>query len=91
MLKYNGKPVADFIYLPERAFDTEKFLNDVKEKFEEQNQVYIVVSEGLRTEDGNFYLKLTVYHQDTFGHAQLGGVCEYLRSLIIKCWNYKKS
>lgn len=81
--KINGKQVADFIYLPERAFDSEKFLKDVKKKFEEQNQVYIVASEGLRTQDGKFLTELDCVSQDTFGHVQLGGVSQYLRSLIL--------
>src|SRR5471030_1049441 len=52
--KLNNKPVADFIYLPEVEFDKEKFLKDVKQKFEKQNKVYIIVSEGIRDKDGNF-------------------------------------
>ncbi|MGG7078052.1 6-phosphofructokinase [Clostridium sardiniense] len=81
--KINGRQVADFIYLPERAFDKEKFLMDVRKKFKEQNQVYIVASEGLRTEDGKFLTEFDCASQDTFGHAQLGGVSECLRKLIL--------
>lgn len=81
--KINGRQVADFIYLPERAFDKEKFLMDVRKKFKEQNQVYIVASEGLRTEDGKFLTEFDCISQDTFGHAQLGGVSEFLRKLIL--------
>ena len=55
LAKLNGKQVADFIYLPETAFDIDKFLVDVKNKFEEQNQVYIVASEGIRNAE--------IYHQ----------------------------
>ncbi|GAA0068810.1 6-phosphofructokinase [Clostridium sardiniense] len=81
--KINATQVADFIYLPERAFDKEKFLMDVRKKFKEQNQVYIVASEGLRTEDGKFLTEFDCVSQDTFGHAQLGGVSECLRKLIL--------
>ena len=80
----NGKQVADFIYLPEVAFDVDKFLNDVKRKFEEQNQVYIVVSEGIRTADGTFVAESSSHAHDKFGHAQLGGVGMYLKNLIIE-------
>lgn len=83
LAKLNGKQVADFIYLPETAFDVDKFLYDVKTKFEEQNQVYIVVSEGIRTAEGKFVAEANAQAHDKFGHAQLGGVGAYLKNLII--------
>lgn len=83
LAKLNGKQVADFIYLPESAFDVDKFLNDVKNKFEEQNQVYIVVSEGIRNSEGKFVAEAHAQAHDKFGHAQLGGVGSYLKNLII--------
>lgn len=82
--KVNGKPVADFIYLPETAFDKEKFISDVRKRFEENNKVYIVASEGLRDENGKFLSELEASSQDNFGHAQLGGVSDYLKMLIIE-------
>ncbi|MDD6795099.1 MAG: 6-phosphofructokinase [Clostridiaceae bacterium] len=84
MAKYNGKPVADFIYLPEAAFDINTFLKDVEKKFKEQNQVYIVVSEGIRTKDGKFLSEMEASSHDNFGHSQLGGVGNYLKQLIIE-------
>ncbi|EHJ01870.1 Diphosphate--fructose-6-phosphate 1-phosphotransferase [Clostridium sp. DL-VIII] len=81
--KVDGKPVADFIYLPEAAFDKIKFISDVKKRFDEQNKVYIIVSEGIRDESGKFVSEFECVSQDNFGHAQLGGVSEYLRKLIL--------
>ena len=83
LAKLNGKQVADFIYLPEASFDIDKFLIDVKNKFEEQNQVYIVVSEGIRTSEGKFISEAHLKTHDKFGHAQLGGVGNFLKNLII--------
>ena len=83
LAKLDGKQVADFIYLPESAFDIDKFLIDVRNKFEEQNQVYIVVSEGIRTAEGKFVSEVESQAHDKFGHAQLGGVGTYLKNLII--------
>ena len=83
LAKLDGKQVADFIYLPESAFNIDKFLLDVKNKFEEQNQVYIVVSEGIRTAEGKFISEVESQVHDKFGHAQLGGVGAYLKNLII--------
>ncbi|WP_195429316.1 6-phosphofructokinase [Clostridium sp. D46t1_190503_E9] len=81
--RINGEPVADFIYLPEVAFDIEKFLLDVRKRFEEKNKVFIVVSEGIRNAEGKFITEVEKQAHDKFGHAQLGGVGSYLKNLII--------
>lgn len=81
--KYLGDPVADFIYLPEHPFDTDKFIKDVRAKFEEKNHVYIVVSEGVRNKDEKFINEIETTAHDKFGHTQLGGVGEALKKLIL--------
>lgn len=84
LAKINGRPVADFIYVPEVIFSVEKFLKDIKKKFTEQNQVFIVASEGIKDKYGNFLGKMSLSgSHDKFGHTQLGGVCNYLKQLII--------
>lgn len=83
MARINNKPVADFIYLPEVAFDVENFLIDVREKFQEQNKVFIVVSEGIKNKEGKFLTEVEKFGDDKFGHAQLGGVGNYLKNLIV--------
>lgn len=81
----DGKPVVDFIYLPEVKFSKEKFLEEVNKRFQEQNQVYIVASEGIRDNNGNFIATLnTGSAHDKFGHTQLGGVCNTLKDFIIE-------
>ena len=42
----------DLIYLPERPFDEEKFLDDVKKLLEKKSGIVVVASEGLRDKDG---------------------------------------
>jgi 6-phosphofructokinase 1 len=79
----NGIPAADFIYLPEVAFDTDKFLADVSKKLTEKNHVFVVVSEGIRTKEGKFLGETMVTVNDKFGHAQLGGVCGYLKDSLL--------
>ncbi|MBE6052611.1 MAG: 6-phosphofructokinase [Clostridium sartagoforme] len=83
MARINGESIADFIYLPEVAFNIEDFLIDVKKRFEEKNKVFIVVSEGLRNSEGQFITEVKSQAHDKFGHAQLGGVGNYLKNLII--------
>lgn len=82
--RINGEPVADFIYLPEVAFEIEKFLLDVRKRFQEKNKVFIVVSEGIRNSEGKFITEVEKQSHDKFGHAQLGGVGSYLKNLIIQ-------
>ena len=71
------------IYLPERPFILEKFLNEVKEVHDRFGRVVICVCEGLRDESGAF-LKASTEGIDTdkFGHVQLGGVGDYLVNVI---------
>jgi len=80
----NGKPAADFIYLPEVVFDIDKFLKDVSKKLTEKNHIFVVVSEGVKTKDGKFLGETCATSFDKFGHAQLGGICAYLKNLILE-------
>jgi 6-phosphofructokinase len=71
------------IYLPERPFISEKFLQDVKSVYDRLGRVVICVCEGLRDEKGEF-VKASTKQLDTdkFGHAQLGGVADHLANLV---------
>ena len=69
------------IYLPEVAFDTNKFLDDVAEVLKREKYCLIVVGEGLVDAEGN-YLATASGAQDSFGHAQLGGAGDFLKGLI---------
>jgi len=71
------------IYLPERPFIEDKFLNDVKEVYDRLGRVVLSVCEGLKDESGRFVKASTKgVDTDKFGHAQLGGVGDYLVNLI---------
>ena len=69
------------IYLPERPFDEEAFLRDVKALHERQGGVVVVVSEGLKNRDGQpivpplFQTGRAVYY---------GDVSAYLAELVIR-------
>jgi len=71
------------IYLPERPFIAESFLEDVRNVYDRLGRAVICVCEGLKNEKGEF-LRASSKELDTdkFGHAQLGGVGEYLTNLI---------
>lgn len=70
----------DLIYVPEIPFDVDVFLNDVKEIFEKNKRCLVAVSEGIKDKNGNFITTMTKL--DAFNHAQLGGVCQTLASLV---------
>lgn len=71
------------IYLPERPFIQDSFLKDVKEVYDRLGRVVLSVCEGLKNEKGEFVKASTKgIDTDKFGHAQLGGVGDYLVNLI---------
>lgn len=69
------------IYLPEVAFNVDKFLADVQRTLSKGRYCMIVVGEGLVDADGN-YVRASSGVADAFGHSQLGGAGDYLRELV---------
>lgn len=63
------------IYLPERVFDTDKFLKDVKKVYDKYGRCVIAVSEGIQDENGvPIVTKLTdEVEKDAHGNVQLSG------------------
>lgn len=82
LARYNGNQCADIILLPEVPFNEEKFLDKVRKIFKEKKHVYIVISEGTRTKDGEFLSSSKARSHDSFGHAQLGGAGDALKNII---------
>ncbi|MBQ7276732.1 MAG: 6-phosphofructokinase [Bacilli bacterium] len=73
----------DLIYLPEKDFDIDKFLNDVKALKEKKNHVMVCVSEGIHDKNGKLIAEsFNDVSHDSFGHAQLGGVASGLGNLL---------
>lgn len=78
-----GNNAPDFIYLPEVAFDTEKFLYDIRKKLADQDTVIVAVSEGIKDADGTYIAESKqAFGNDMFGHGQLGGVGKKLENLV---------
>lgn len=77
----------DLVYLPEKAFDIDRFLHDVKNVAEQNNgKCIIAVSEGVKTAKGEYVMEALSasdsVSKDSFGHAQLGGLAAGLADLI---------
>jgi 6-phosphofructokinase 1 len=75
------------ILFPEIAFDREKFLAKVKHCVEKFGYCVIVVSEGVRDQDGKFLAEAGT--KDAFGHAQLGGVGPLVAAMTKEAFGYK--
>ncbi|MEG0461141.1 MAG: diphosphate--fructose-6-phosphate 1-phosphotransferase [Gordonibacter sp.] len=73
---------VDLLVLPEVDFNKEAFLSEVKKKFDEKNECYIVVSEGAHFADGS-YLSAGDSSHDGFAHAVLGGAALTLKQMIV--------
>lgn len=82
---------ADLIYLPEVAFDVDKFIEDVKAVCAKNNNKCIaVVSEGIHDKNGELICELVSKGaRDSFGHAQLGGVAATLAGIIKEKTGFK--
>lgn len=83
LTKVNGGHAPDLIYLPERIFDYDNFLSDIKQKLTEHKNVVVAVSEGIKTKDGKYVAANDMLlKEDQFGHSQLGGAGKVLELLI---------
>ncbi|MDK2866665.1 MAG: ATP-dependent phosphofructokinase / diphosphate-dependent phosphofructokinase [Clostridiales bacterium] len=63
------------VYLPERAFTIEHFINDVKEAYDKYGRCIIAVSEGIQDEEGVPIVTKLQEHieKDAHGNVQLSG------------------
>jgi 6-phosphofructokinase 1 len=80
----------DLIYLPETPFDMDKFVKDVHNVCERNdNKCMVVVSEGLKTAEGCYVGENKCSADDKFGHAQLGGLANLLANVVKEKLNVK--
>ncbi len=71
------------IYLPETAFDQERFLNDVTAAMEKTSNLVVCISEGINDGNGKFICEISGdVGVDTFGHKMLTGSGKYLENLV---------
>lgn len=68
------------ILFPEITFDKAKFLAKVDHYVKTFGYCSVVVSEGVKGEDGNFLSDQGL--RDAFGHAQLGGVAPVVANIL---------
>ncbi|MBS3785637.1 MAG: 6-phosphofructokinase, partial [Gammaproteobacteria bacterium] len=75
------------ILLPEVPLDEARFLARVQQSVEDYGYCVVVVSEGVRTQDGKFLADQGT--RDAFGHMQLGGVAPSIAAMIKNALGYK--
>ena len=81
-LVINGE-APDLVYLPERAFDMNRFYVAVEKAFEKHPNVVIAVSEGIRFEDGRYVCEsMQSSATDMFGHKPLSGAAKTLELAV---------
>lgn len=75
---------VDGIYLPEVAFDIDKFVEKVGKLLETKSAIVMAVSEGIKTADGKYVFEHGAHNEyvDAFGHKQLSGTAKYLADLV---------
>src|SRR5262245_60274281 len=79
------------IYVPEVPFQVDRFLADVRQVHRRLGRCFVVVSEGVVDERGEYVAaQAGQFASDAFGHRQLGGVAGLLQGLVereigIKC------
>ena len=76
----------DLIYLPERPFDEDKYIEDVKKLLEKKSGIVVVASEGLKDKNGEPIVEPIF----KIGRATyFGDVSAHLANLVIKKLGYK--
>ena len=77
----SGGQAPDLIYLPEKVFDIEVFLDSVRAALKRHPAVLVAVSEGIRLADGT-YVGASGSARDAFGHVQLSGAGKALEWIV---------
>lgn len=77
------------VFVPEKTFDENCFLENVLRVHAELGRVFVVVCEGVRDSEGHpvGHSIMDTNRQDAFGHrlvALSGGVASYLSALVVK-------
>jgi len=84
--RQQGDP-PHIILFPELLLDREALLKKVDKTVKAHGYCSIVVSEGVRDQDGKFLADSG--SRDAFGHAQLGGVAPVVAAMITDAFGYK--
>lgn len=93
--KRDEQDAPHLVYVPEGAFEMERFLADLERVMARQGWAIVVVAEGIRDTKGDFVYQVADAAQaDPMGRAITGGVAQFLaeavaRNLKLRCRSEK--
>ena len=74
---------TDLVYLPEKPFSMERFIDDIKAVQTNHPAVLVAVSEGIRLENGEYVgADSRFVSTDVFGHVHLSGAAKVLENVV---------
>ena len=83
LARVNGGSGPDLIYLCERAFDYDKFIQDVKDKLAIKPGLIVAISEGIKDSTGAYVSDtMSSGAVDNFGHKYIAGSARALEQLV---------
>jgi 6-phosphofructokinase len=83
LARVNGGPGPDLIYLCEKDFDNDKFIQDIKDKLAVKPGVLVTISEGIKYSDGSYVSdSISSGAVDNFGHKYIAGSAKALEQLV---------
>jgi 6-phosphofructokinase 1 len=91
LAKRDENDAPHVILLPEIPFAADRVAERLESCLTKIGRAVIVVSEGLKTADGQYVSRRTgQFSSDTFGHPQLGGASDFVRDFVegtlhVKC------
>ncbi len=74
--------IVDILIVPEKNFDKETVLEEIKACINAKSKCFVVISEGAHYPDGT-YVSAGEARNDLFGHAVLGGAGKALEEMIL--------
>ncbi|NLJ97357.1 MAG: 6-phosphofructokinase [Clostridiales bacterium] len=83
LARVNGGSGADLIYLCEKDFDNDRFIQDVKDMLAKKPGVLVAISEGIKDSTGAYVSDQTSSGAvDNFGHKYIAGAARALEQLV---------
>jgi 6-phosphofructokinase 1 len=83
LARVNGGSGADLIYLCEKVFDKEKFIEDIRKLQEKKPGILVAVSEGVKDSTGAYVSDSTSSGAvDNFGHKYIAGAARALEQMV---------
>lgn len=81
----------DLIYLPEKVFDLDNFVQRIKDLKKDNKVVTVAISEGVKDANGKYVCEVNKKSiiTDSFGHKLLGGTAMYLSDYLTDCTGIK--